>query len=981
LLEIKIFKNLLDKEQNLAFINQKKHWYAFMKISSAIWFINGTILCNFCFLNSINAQVAPDATLSNNSVVTTPDENTIQVDGGSRVGDNLFHSFQQFSVPTDNTAFFNNAVDIKNVFSRVTGGSISEIDGTIKANGAANLFLVNPSGIIFGPNARLDVGGSFLATTANSIQFSDGFEFIASASQTKPLLTINAPIGLNFRDNPGKIVNSSIYSVDKDLIGLRVEPDRTLALVGGDIAIEGGFLSTPGGRIELGSVGSNSVVSLTPIEQGWQLGYEGVQNFQDLSLSGAAYVYSKGDSSGDIQIQGRQISLTEGSDVELIAQGTSEDRAGNLIVKGSESVTLSGNALEFDPSLEFIATYFANNTENDATGEGSKLTVETPKLIVNNGARIFTNTKGSGQSPDVQINAPQIELDGAFIDNEISLSVIAAEANETATGNGGKLTINTERLNVKNGAQISASTFGKGNAGDLSIEASEIELAGKELRLPEPAPSGLFAQVNGEGTGNGGTLSVSTGKLIVKDGAQISTAARNSGNAGDINITASNSILLSGAANIPQPGERDRSGLFVSAEQNSTGNGGNLKVNTKLLTIEKGARISADTFGTGKAGNVTLNLDRLIVRDGGLVRAGSLLGEDTENTLRGDGGTLTISAKDSVQVIGTGKIGTIPVNSSLFTQAEGTGNAGNLNIFTPNLSVKDGGEINLSATGTGQAGNLKIESNNTQLDRGTITAATANGEGGNISLQAKDLLLLRNSSKISAQATGEASGGNINIDSQFIVAKPNQNNDIIANAQRGKGGNINIATEAILGLEERKATSGNQTNDIDASSDFGLSGNVSIETPDVNPFKERVQPPDNLVEPEEMSAQACSANQVADTLDEKENTFTITGRGGMPHSPTEPLRSEATIIGGVSYPQAPTQTSDRTSNNINSDRLVAYKPNPLFVADRHIDPNEIVPARGAIVNEKGQVVLTAYPTPNIGQRNPKAIDCLGKIVN
>jgi large exoprotein involved in heme utilization and adhesion len=388
---------------------------------------------------------------------------------------------------------------------------------------------------------------------------------------------------------------------------------------------------------------------------------------------------------------------------------------------------------------------------------------------------------------------------------------------------------------------------------------------------------------------------------------------------------------------------------------------------------------------------VTLNVDRLIVRDGSLIGSGSRLGNTPVSSDRGLGGTLTINATDSVQVIGTGAIGIIPVNSSLFTQAQGTGNAGNLNIFTPNLTVRDGAEINLSAVGLGQAGNLKIESNNTQLDKGTITAATANGEGGNISLQAKDLLLLRNSSKISAQATGEASGGNINIDAGFVVANPNQNNDIIANAQRGRGGNISIATDGIFGLQQGKATLDNRTNDIDASSDFGFNGNISITTPDINPAKERVQSPESVVEPEEMTAQACRPNEVAEKVENnRESTFTISGRGGIPQSPTQPLIKDVIRVGGeLSKPRSNSENVIKTAqallegkNTIDFDRHTNKQESKLVAIEtnqtKKIHSEDIVPARGMMINEKGQVVLTAYPTSSNGDRLPvNSFNCQG----
>ena len=192
----------------------------------------GSILCAV----GVTAQVIPDNTTNTTVEVNG---NDFSINQGDRAGDNLFHSFSDFSVPTDGSAFFNNASDIVNIFSRVTGGNISNIDGFIGANGTANLFLLNPAGIIFGAGARLNIGGSFYGSTADSIVFEDG-EFSATDVNNPPLLTINAPIGLNFRDNPTPIrVNDSRLSVS---------PGKSLVLVGGEVNLDNASLVASGGN-------------------------------------------------------------------------------------------------------------------------------------------------------------------------------------------------------------------------------------------------------------------------------------------------------------------------------------------------------------------------------------------------------------------------------------------------------------------------------------------------------------------------------------------------------------------------------------------------------------------------------------------------------------------------------------------------------------------------------------------------------------
>ncbi|HEY9836032.1 MAG TPA: filamentous hemagglutinin N-terminal domain-containing protein, partial [Vampirovibrionales bacterium] len=221
------------------------------------------------------AQILPDATLPVNSQVTIQDATDL-IEGGTTSGTHLFHSLSEFSIPTGRTAHFNNAPNIQTIFTRITGNSISEIDGLIRANGTANLFLLNPNGIVFGPNAALDIGGSFLGTTAENVIFADGFEFSASHPPVNPLLSVSVPVGLQMGTNepPGTIQVQGA--------NLSVKTGQTLGLLAGDLTIAGngnplatsltagGFPfaivdgvsipTTPGGQIDLGSVQKGNVV-------------------------------------------------------------------------------------------------------------------------------------------------------------------------------------------------------------------------------------------------------------------------------------------------------------------------------------------------------------------------------------------------------------------------------------------------------------------------------------------------------------------------------------------------------------------------------------------------------------------------------------------------------------------------------------------------------------------------------------------------
>ena len=401
------------------------------------------------FLKPATAQVTPDGTTSTTVDV---DGSDFTIQEGERAGGNLFHSFSDFSVPTDGSAFFNNAVDIVNIFSRVTGGNISNIDGLLRANGSANLFLLNPAGIIFGENARLDIGGSFFGTTADSFLFEDG-EFSATDLDNPPLLTINAPIGLNFRDNPGDITvrgDGQGTRTTSDLIdteeALRVNSNQTFALVGGNLNLEGATIKTAGGRIELGSVEGNERVSLTQIDEGFSLVYEGVQNFRDIQLSQTATIDASGEGGGNIRVQGRNITLTDGSRIEASTLGTLA--GGNLDIIASETVELSG----FNSSL--IDTSLASQVYSDASGTGGNITIDTKNLNIVDGASVFGGTFGAGNAGNITFNVSEsINISSLldFSENDSDtrnavLSEVFSGVGTEATGNGGDFFVDTKNL-------------------------------------------------------------------------------------------------------------------------------------------------------------------------------------------------------------------------------------------------------------------------------------------------------------------------------------------------------------------------------------------------------------------------------------------------------------------------------------------------------------------------------------------------------
>ncbi len=485
------------------------------------------------------AQVIPDGTLS---TTVTQSGNNFTITNGNQVGNNLFHSFSQFSVPTGGSAFFNHATTIQNIFSRVTGGSISNIDGLIRANGSANLFLLNPAGILFGRNAQLNIGGSFVASTANSIVFADGVEFSAVNPQASPLLTISVPMGLQMGSNPGSItIQGTGHTMSQagpfapyihsNNGGLRVQPGKTLALVGGDVALTGGVLTAPGGRLELGSVQAG-VVGLNASTNGWTLNYGGISSFRDIQFSQRAIADASGSGSGSIQLQGRQIILRDGSAVFLNNQGNTA--SGNIDVRASELLELNG----FDPQGNFRTSLALQNTGQAA---GGSINVITQRLRAINGGTLANLQISSVGGGAINVNATEsVVIDGMTSTDRGLITNLGAAT--LSSGKAPNLTINTPRLSLFNGGIAVASTVSSGSGGQLTVNADAIEVIGSSpLRGTNSAIS-----ASSFGSGSAGNIMLNTRTLTVRDSAEVTSSGRGTGNAAQVIINASEFVEVSG---------------------------------------------------------------------------------------------------------------------------------------------------------------------------------------------------------------------------------------------------------------------------------------------------------------------------------------------------------------------------------------------------------------------------------------------------
>ncbi|MCC3591380.1 two-partner secretion domain-containing protein [Microcoleus sp. PH2017_28_MFU_U_A] len=936
------------------------------------------------------AQIVPDRTLGTENSRTVSDSiNNLpsdRIEGGASRGSSLFHSFREFNVGEGRGAYFANPNGIANIFTRVTGSNSSNILGTLGVQGNANLFLINPKGIIFGPNARLDLRGSFIGSTADSIVFNNGFEFSSANPQAVPLLAINIPVGLRFRDNPGTIVNTSqamgptptlpplpIEVPVSNKLGLAVDPGQTLALIGGDIQLNGGNLTAYTGQILLGSVKTPGLVQFEPTALGLNLNYSNIQNFGNIEMNGAL-INTSGLGGGKVDIRGGNVTISssgifgltlgniDGRGIDINAQnllvqgGTQiasatlgDGKGSSLNIHATDSVEMSGLGIEgyqriynlnltsgtfnpFDPQIVMIAG-------TAGSGDAGELNIEAGRLLLRDGAVGGTNTLGAGNSGNLNIRAKTIEL--------VS-SALSSGTTKGSTGQGGSITVDAQRLMMRDGSNLNTFSRSDGASGNITVKTREsVELSG----IPGNTVQTVLGTNSFDGRGKVGDITIDTKRVIVSDGAAISLStgaivggvlfSTSGGPAGTLTIRASESIEVSGVSGV-LTGNTSVVPSALTTQTTSSGRGGDIRLSTPRLTVRNGGIITAASLGGADAGDITINADRAEVQ--GISSNGRF-----RSKIEASAGT-----------------------AYTLVNPNATGNAGSLNLNVNQLIVRDGATVSVQALGTGRAGNINVVANSIALDnKASIDGTTVSGTGANINLRSRDIQL-RRGSRITTDA-GNSDGGNIRINSDILLALPRENSDITANARTARGGQVTVnvpnifgftsinreAARSSLGLTDAEfanlqvnPTSLIPTSDIAAISQQAgpaLQGAVTFSTSGVNPAQGLVELPQNVISPEALIvANPCTQGAGSE--------FTITGKGGIPANPNDLLSSDSTLFSWV-------EPAVGSSQNLQATK-----------AEIEIQPQPVIPAQGWVINGDGQVTLVAYnQMAQVPQRSKPAL--------
>jgi large exoprotein involved in heme utilization and adhesion len=846
-----------------------------------------------------------------------------------------------------------------------TQGATNAGDIQIQASDAVTL--ANSSQILSGSSASATGNGGDVAINARAIAVTgDGIAENSGSISTLTLgqgnagnLTLNATDSVKINGgfvsvatggagNAGNLTVRAANAVnvtDTGRLGLFSNGSGST----GNLQIEIGTLrvqnaNAPGGVTAIaagsGSVGSISIQARDAVEV-----INSPINVQVASSSAGR--------AGDITIETRRVNLKDGG--YLTTNTFSGGNAGNVTIRASESVDING----ISASNVGQTSQVSSDTGSGATGNGGNITIETPRLTLTQAGSVTTRSVQSrGNAGNITIRAKDVQLDGfvtvpkeavpeqfqlpvndLLFPSGLSSQVLGSDADVR----GGTITIDTERLRLSNGAGVDTSVIlGRGQGGNLVVRATDsIDITGVGGKRNDGsfAPSGLFADLQTQGIGSGGNISVETGRLNLSNGGAISASTFNQGNAGDIAVH---------AAQVDLRGEN--TAIRTQVDSKAKGNGGNLSIISDRLLVGDGAEVSSGTLGRGDGGNLTIQANQIeLFESGGLLslsssgnagdltlntqrlslRNGGLVGANTAPGSTGRGGNLIINASDSVDAIGSS----------------------NDNSFQRLLSVRSQGE--------GQAGNIIVNSPRISVAQGTINAQSSTTDGGNINLNT-NLLLLRRGGNISATAgfaQGAGSGGNITINAPngFIVAIPAENSDITANAFAGSGGRVDITAQGIYGIEPRPRQT--DLSDITASSETGVQGTIEIDTLDVDPNRGLLQLPTGLVSTPSLVASNCNA-----FIGKKGSEFLITGRGGLPPSPDDFLSPDVVWTDTRFLATAAQQNKPKTP--------VAKSPSkPEAIA--------IVPATGWVFNNKGEVTLISS-APNATGLGYTPASCPGR---
>jgi filamentous hemagglutinin family protein len=778
------------------------------------------------FQVTVQAEITLDGTLGPRMALPAPDY-VIPAELGQQHGPNLFHSFETFNLNINESATFEGPSSISNILSRVTGGTSSTIDGALRSTiPNADFYFINPAGILFGPNASLDVQGSFHASTADTLHFSDNNQFSAT-NPAASLLTVAPVSAFGF-------LSDSPQSLSIESSKLTNASGKTLSFLGGHLQITNTLLTAAAGRINLASLASQGEVYL-----GSDL-FVSANDRGHINLQNSELTVTEGGQSGGIYIRGGEFvlenTLVQSTTSSAIDAGAINIQVDNLMASqgGRFMSDTQGSGqgapitLKVSGLTEFSGDITINNKVEKsrialfarAQGNGGSLDLETGDLILNDGSYIATATFGLAQGGHIDIQATEeITLSGLSSTGVGSFIAANTLGRTNNAGESGMIHLEAKNLQLTDGAQITTGTRGPGQGGNTHIKVAEtISLAGEDQN---PRPSRILNTT--EGSGQGGSLVLEAKQLSLREGTLISADSSSTGSSGNIQIQVGKLIKLEGI-------NSQGSGSAITANANSqnknAGDGGNIVLGAEHLQLADGAKISTTTFGPGLGGNVNLQVTQEISLSGenekgtsGIFSASQKDKDNTSNHPGGDAGNIILITGD-LSISERAR-----VDAATFTSGDG----GNIDIQAQNIQLTKAGTITAQSNykdgdNDGDAGEILIETNRLIIkDSGSLVkTSTSDATGGNITIISADLLYLVQDGRITTSVSGgTGNGGNITIQNPvFIVLDQGQ---IKAQADEGRGGDIHLFSEQFLASNDSL---------VSASSRKNIDGQIVISAPD-----------------------------------------------------------------------------------------------------------------------------------------------------
>jgi len=749
----------------------KKPQYAW--IATAIW---------LSFPTSPLADISTDGTLGVQVDLTGPDF-TIDETLGQTRGTNLFHSFSKFNILTGESATFTGSAGITDIFSRVTGGQLSTIDGLLKSDiDGANFYLINPAGVMFGENASLDISGSFHVTTASHVRFADNGRFDAANPPATVLTSAPASAFGFLSDSPA--------AVTMDGASLQVAEDNNLQVVAGDITLQGASLLAPSGQVELTSVASAGDVTSAG----------GLESFQDLGkirLTDDSYVDAGGNGGGTVRIRGGQV-IVDGSQVYASTKG---EAAASPSGEAGDGIDIQARGKVALQNATTVGTNIFVGVADDSGG----VRIKADELVVDNASVIqaIPDSYSTGNGGDIEIQARHLAVNaGSFI-----------RTNNGGSGRSGDIDIQSDSLEVTNGSFIYNLVYSDGDTGDINIDTGSLLLADRQAL---DRFSAITTQTREDATGAAGDINIRAGSLVMESNAVISSPSFGAGAGGDISIEVDGTADLSGSAEFP-----DFVGIFATSF--GSGNAGSLTFSARTLNARDYFTFQTSAFGSGQGGAMHISADTLRLENQAALR--------TVATSTGSAGTITVDAgriilADAANLdattSGDGRAGDITIHSEsldildhgyITVKSSGGGDAGIIDITTERMNVENGGQVTavVFEDATGRGGEVRIKAasltmrgvNESDAPFGTdftgvsvsnlSTSATA--IGGDAVIDA-DSLVLDNRASIAAISSGPGPGGDIRIQSNNMSVRGGSNLNASA-LGTGDGGSIVINTDTL----------------------------------------------------------------------------------------------------------------------------------------------------------------------------------------